>query len=160
MPGEAPLVEQIDTERVERQEDDEQEERQLNDYRHHARRVFQSIMRVLCKQRSKKNVQMDVAFESGNEDMMTYFLVDDDNCAHQGQIEQEPSERAYKQVAERRNDHGVFCLVAPAANRGSGLDVWVDQILFLYRVKCCTGMLAHVRGRGPAPTSQGVVLLA
>ena len=92
-------------------------------------------------------------------DTMTYLLVDDDNCAHQGQIEQEPSERAYEQVAKRRNDHGVLCLVAPAANRGSRLDVRVEQILFLDRVKCCAGVLAHVRSRSSAPTCQGVILL-
>ena len=70
MPGQASLVEQVNAQRVERQQYDEQEERQLDDYRHHACRVFQSIVRVLCKQgrkreTSQENVQMGVAFQSG-----------------------------------------------------------------------------------------------
>ena len=70
MPGQASLVEQVNAQRVERQQNDEQEERQLDDYRHHACGVFQSIVRVLCKQggereTSQENVQMGAAFESG-----------------------------------------------------------------------------------------------
>ena len=63
--------------------------------------------------------------------LVAYFLVDYNNCAHQGQIEQESGDCACEQVAKGGDNHGVLCPVAPAPNRRSGLSDRVKQILFL-----------------------------
>ena len=51
----------------------------------------------------------------GNGKWLTYFLVNDDYRAHDGQIEEEPGDGAGEKIARRADYHVMFELVAAPA---------------------------------------------
>ena len=139
VPSQTSLVEQIDSQRKQRHQNREQQERQLHDDWQHASWILQCVMGVL----HTNHWHHQKIYNWANWSITSYLFIDNDNCAHEWQIEEKTCNCTHEQVSKRWDNHSMLDLVTSPADWRSRLNVRIQQILLLYRFKSRTCMLSH-----------------